>query len=598
MDLLLASSTPETVNAVASTAETLGTPLVCSNIPWESWYLNLFPKGNPQKATEKAEVRRHVLPRRRAPGRGFIPMWNRIHAQLNTNKVVAAAFPNDSDGNAFRAVFPRDRQVGRATRCPVSSPYTDGTTNYSSMISQFKNSGADFFTNVPLPPDFATMWKQAVQQGFKPKLATVAKVLLFPTDAYALGDLVNNIATDAWWAPSLPWTSSFTGETCQQLADAVRGRGHGQWNSNISNYTLFEIAHAALTVGEQPARQERGGRRHPPGERQRRRRADRLHLEPRRPRPAWPSPRRSASSGRRAPSTRSRPRWSTTRCSRRRRSPATCSRPTSDPMTSPLLQLDQVTKRFGQVVIAEELSLSVGAGDTVGIVGPNGAGKTSLFGLISGDLAPDAGQLSFAGRTVTKLDPAARCRLGIGRTYQVPRPFTDMTVFENLLVAAQQGGGLRRRASYAAAAEALDRTGMAGQANLPAARLGLLQRKRLELARALASRPQLLLLDEVAGGLTDPEVAQLVEIVRAVNAEGIAVIWIEHVVRALTAVVSRLLCLYRRRVHRRRHARRGAGHPGGPRGLPRLGRHRLADRGHAGRGPHRRGHPDERPGTR
>jgi branched-chain amino acid transport system ATP-binding protein len=212
-------------------------------------------------------------------------------------------------------------------------------------------------------------------------------------------------------------------------------------------------------------------------------------------------------------------------------------------MTSPLLQLDNVTKRFGRVVIAEELSLGVGAGDTVGIVGPNGAGKTSLFGLISGDLSPGAGEVSFDGRTVTKLDSAARCKLGIGRTYQVPRPFTDMTVFENLLVAAQQGGGLRRRASYAAAVEALDRTGMTGQANLPAARLGLLQRKRLELARALASQPKLLLLDEVAGGLTDPEVAQLVEIVRAVNAEGIAVIWIEHVVRALTPVVSRLLCL-------------------------------------------------------
>jgi branched-chain amino acid transport system ATP-binding protein len=212
-------------------------------------------------------------------------------------------------------------------------------------------------------------------------------------------------------------------------------------------------------------------------------------------------------------------------------------------MTSPLLQLDQVTKRFGQVVIADQLSLTVGAGDTVGIVGPNGAGKTSLFGLISGGLWPDAGVISFDGRAVTKLDSAGRCRLGIGRTYQVPRPFTDMTVYENLLVAAQQGAGLRRRASYAAAAQALDLAGMTGQANLPAARLGLLQRKRLELARALASRPKLLLLDEVAGGLTDPEVAQLVEIVRAVNAEGIAVIWIEHVVRALTAVVSRLLCL-------------------------------------------------------
>jgi branched-chain amino acid transport system ATP-binding protein len=212
-------------------------------------------------------------------------------------------------------------------------------------------------------------------------------------------------------------------------------------------------------------------------------------------------------------------------------------------MTNPLVELDHVTKRFGRVVIADDLSLAVGPGDVVGIVGPNGAGKTSLFGLISGDLAPDAGELRFAGRTVTGLDAAARCRLGIGRTYQVPRPFTDMTVFENVLVAAQQGGGLRRRASYAAAFEALDRAGMVDQANLPAARLGLLQRKRLEMARALATNPTLLLLDEVAGGLTDPEVAELVEIVRGVNAAGTAVIWIEHVVRALTAVVTRLMCL-------------------------------------------------------
>src|ERR1035441_1885268 len=203
-------------------------------------------------------------------------------------------------------------------------------------------------------------------------------------------------------------------------------------------------------------------------------------------------------------------------------------------MTSPLLELNGVTKRFGRVVIAEQLSFSVGAGDTAGIVGPNGAGKTSLFGLISGDLSPDAGGISFAGRPITKLDAAARCRLGIGRTYQVPRPFTDMTVFENVLVAAQQGAGLRRKASYAAAAQALERTGMAGEPNVPAARLGLLQRKRLELARALASEPRLLLL---------PEVAQLVEIVRDINADGTAVIWIEHVVRALTAVVGRLICL-------------------------------------------------------
>jgi branched-chain amino acid transport system substrate-binding protein len=248
VDLLLSSSTPETVNAVASTAETLGTPLICSNIPWESWYINL--KGNPQKPTLKPKYvvmyflgAEHLI-------QCFIPMWNKIHSQLNTNKVVAAAFPNDSDGNAFRAVFPPIAKAAGYT-FDMSSAYTDGTTNYSSMISAFKGDKADFFTNVPLPPDFATMWKQAVQQGFRPKLATVAKVLLFPTDTYALGSLVYNVATDAWWAPTLPWTSSFTGETCQQFADEYE-QSHGQWNSNISNYSLFEIAHAALTSVNNP----------------------------------------------------------------------------------------------------------------------------------------------------------------------------------------------------------------------------------------------------------------------------------------------------------------------------------------------------------
>ncbi|MBO0820590.1 MAG: ABC transporter ATP-binding protein [Nocardiopsaceae bacterium] len=213
-------------------------------------------------------------------------------------------------------------------------------------------------------------------------------------------------------------------------------------------------------------------------------------------------------------------------------------------MTGTLLELDGVTKRFGRVVIADDLSLTVGPGDTLGIVGPNGAGKTSLFGLISGDLAPDAGRVSLGGKPVTRMDAAARCRLGVGRTYQVPRPFGGMTVFENVLVAAQQGGGLRRQASYAAAGAALERTGMSGQANQPAARLGLLPRKRLEIARALATRPSLLLLDEVAGGLTDPEVTGLVAVVRDINAEGVAVVWIEHVVRALTSFVTRLACLH------------------------------------------------------
>src|SRR5215469_13132000 len=174
VNLLLASSTPETVNAVASQAESLGTPLICANIPWESWYLNLFPNGNPQHATEKATYVTMYFLGAEHLAQCFIPMWNRIHSQMSTNKIVAAAFPNDSDGNAFRAVFPPIVQ-GAGYTLDLSSAYPDGTTDYTSMISAFKASGADFFTNVPLPPDFATMWHQSIQQGFKPKLATVAK---------------------------------------------------------------------------------------------------------------------------------------------------------------------------------------------------------------------------------------------------------------------------------------------------------------------------------------------------------------------------------------------------------------------------------------
>src|SRR6202451_4261982 len=192
---------------------------------------------------------------------------------------------------------------------------------------------------------------------------------------------------------------------------------------------------------------------------------------------------------------------------------------------APLLEMAGVSKSFGRVVVADSLSLRVGGGDMIGIVGPNGAGKTTLFSLISGDLAPDSGEIRIRGAAVTRQGTAARCRLGIGRTYQVPRPFGAMTVFENVLVAVQQGARLRRRGSYAAAAVVRERTGLSGDANRPAEQLGLLARKRLELARALGSGPRLLLLDEVAGGLTDPEVEQLVDIVRGVNAEGVTVIW-------------------------------------------------------------------------
>ncbi|MGH9106016.1 MAG: ABC transporter ATP-binding protein, partial [Acidimicrobiales bacterium] len=213
-----------------------------------------------------------------------------------------------------------------------------------------------------------------------------------------------------------------------------------------------------------------------------------------------------------------------------------------------LLELDRVAKHFGRVPVAEGLCLSVGEDELLGVVGPNGAGKTSLFSIISGDLAPDSGRVIFAGQVVNGLDVASRCRLGIGRTYQNPRPFERMTVFENVLLASQSGAGLRRRAAHEHTFGVLTETGLAREANRPAGQLGLLSRKRLELARALATCPRLLLLDEVAAGLTDPEVAELISIVRQVRtspagATTMAVVWVEHVVRALAETVERLICL-------------------------------------------------------
>jgi branched-chain amino acid transport system substrate-binding protein len=249
VDLLFASSTPETVNAVASQAETLGTPLICSNIPWESWYGNLG--GNPTKPTLKPKYTIMYFLGAEHLVECFIPMWNRIGAKYGNNHLVAAAFPNDADGNAFRAVFPPIAK-GAGYTIDLSTAYTDGLTNYTSMISQFKSAKADFFTNVPLPPDFATMWKQALQQNFRPKLATVAKVLLFPTDAYAMGSEVYNVATDSWWVPGLPWHSSLTGQTCPELAALYTSDGLGQPNANISNYSLFEIAYQALSGVDNP----------------------------------------------------------------------------------------------------------------------------------------------------------------------------------------------------------------------------------------------------------------------------------------------------------------------------------------------------------
>ncbi len=214
----------------------------------------------------------------------------------------------------------------------------------------------------------------------------------------------------------------------------------------------------------------------------------------------------------------------------------------------PLLRTTDISKRFGALVVLDAVSIEVEPGAALGIVGPNGAGKTTLLDMLAGAGRPQAGRVLLGERDVTRLGAAARCRLGIGRTHQVPRPFVDMTVFENVFVGATQGGGLRGAPARQRTLEALRETEMLDIANRRTDTLGLLDRKRLELARALATGPSVLLLDEIAGGLTDAETVALVAQVRALRARGIAIVWIEHVVHALLQVAERLICLAAGRV--------------------------------------------------
>jgi branched-chain amino acid transport system substrate-binding protein len=246
VDMIVTTSTPETTNPVAVKCQAQGVPCLSTVCPWESWYAGLG--GNPVQPTKAFEFCTLFFFGLKEFGETFIPMWNRV----SNDKVVACMYPNDSDGNAFRGGF--IPVIKGAHYTPVDGgAYSDGTTDYSSMISKFKSKNCQIYSNAPLPPDFNTFWKQANQQGFKPKLATVAKVLLFPADTVALGPLVNNIATDSWWGPYMPYTSSLTGQSAKDLASAYQSATGNQWVQSIgSTYALFEIAKEAFTAVSDP----------------------------------------------------------------------------------------------------------------------------------------------------------------------------------------------------------------------------------------------------------------------------------------------------------------------------------------------------------
>ncbi len=208
-----------------------------------------------------------------------------------------------------------------------------------------------------------------------------------------------------------------------------------------------------------------------------------------------------------------------------------------------IIELREVSKSYGALRVADAINLGVPRGEALGVIGPNGAGKSTLFGLISGALRPDEGKIFLADRDVTRDSAETRCIAGVARSHQIPQPFEKMTVFENLLVAAAFGQQKSEREATNVCGEVLELTGLLPEANLVAGSLSLLDRKRLEMARALATGPRVLLLDEIAGGLTEGECHELVESIRTVHASGVTIVWIEHIVHALLAVVSRLMVL-------------------------------------------------------
>jgi branched-chain amino acid transport system ATP-binding protein len=202
-----------------------------------------------------------------------------------------------------------------------------------------------------------------------------------------------------------------------------------------------------------------------------------------------------------------------------------------------------LSKRYGDLLALNNVDFRVDRGEAVGIVGPNGAGKSTLLSVLAGSVAPNTGTVHLDGQDITSLSPELRCRRGIGRAFQIPRPFGAMTVLENVVVGASQGARLSGHAAYERCVEVLDLCGLIDLANRRADSLGLLHRKRLEMARSLATGPRVLLLDEIGAGLTDAEAAELVVTISGLHATGISIVWIEHIVHVLVQVVDRLVCM-------------------------------------------------------
>jgi len=212
-------------------------------------------------------------------------------------------------------------------------------------------------------------------------------------------------------------------------------------------------------------------------------------------------------------------------------------------LETPVLSATGVNKYFGGLAAVHDLTFDVQPGEILGLMGPNGAGKTTLLNIIAGEYKPDSGKIKFKGKDIAGLPPHTTCHLGIARTFQIPQPFTTLTALQNIAVAARYGRGLDRATAESEAIQILDLVNLSDKKDTLAKELLVLSLKRLELARALATKPVLLLLDEVAAGLTDVEIPELLDILKKVHDMGITFILIEHVMKVMMGAVDRIIVM-------------------------------------------------------
>jgi branched-chain amino acid transport system substrate-binding protein len=245
VDLMLTTSTPETVNPVSDAAEAAGVPCISTVVPWEAWY---FGRGAKPGQPSPYKYTFHFC----FGVEQFALAYTHLWPQVSTNKKVGVMWPNDSDGNAIReALGPLLKKAGYTIVDPGA--YTDGTNDYSSQIAKFKAQGCEIFNTFPIPPDFATFWQQAAQQGYKPKIAQIAKTGLFPSQVEALGAIGVGVASGAYWTPTYPYSSSLTKLSSKDLADAYQNSAGKQWTQQLgASMALFDAGAAALQAATDP----------------------------------------------------------------------------------------------------------------------------------------------------------------------------------------------------------------------------------------------------------------------------------------------------------------------------------------------------------